>query len=319
MDTFHVQWHITDYCNLRCTHCYQDGYSRATQLPYLRLKALADNIFEFLRATGRRLTVNLTGGEPLLHPDWERLLAYLRESRLVKETGIITNGFFLSDEILVRLAGYRGLTLKISAEGFTEESYELFRGKGTFAKFAALTARLDRTPQRKTIMFTLCAHNVDQVPALFPFAREHGFDSFIVERFVPWGRGNAIRALVVDADGWRRTLTALAENCGFDRDISGLLPYTAFQVKCRKNRFELFGAPCVVGRDGMALMPDGTVYPCRRFPLAIGNLQTTPLKSIWDTSPVLAAAAQCPGCRAMAYALTGNYLAEDPLNDECGM
>ncbi|MDP2968527.1 MAG: hypothetical protein Q8P64_04890, partial [Deltaproteobacteria bacterium] len=27
-DTFHIQWHITNLCNLRCQHCYQDDFSR---------------------------------------------------------------------------------------------------------------------------------------------------------------------------------------------------------------------------------------------------------------------------------------------------
>jgi radical SAM protein with 4Fe4S-binding SPASM domain len=91
---------------------------------------------------------------------------------------------------------------------------------------------------------------------------------------------------------------------------------------------ELFGAPCIVGKDGIALMPDGTVYPCRRFPLKIGNLREEKLEDILATSDVTkklnnknylkgkcktCIIDSCFGCRALAYSVTGDFLAEDPL------
>jgi hypothetical protein len=35
---------------------------------------------------------------------------------------------------------------------------------------------------------------------------------------------------------------------------------------------EVSGAFCDLGPSSMALMPDGTVYPCRRVPIAVGKL-----------------------------------------------
>jgi AdoMet-dependent heme synthase len=89
----------------------------------------------------------------------------------------------------------------------------------------------------------------------------------------------------------------------------------------------LYGAECIVGKDGMALLPDGTVFPCRRLNIPIGNLLETPLDQLWQQSEVLenirtkkklqgkcgtCAILDCFGCRAMTYALTGDYLAADP-------
>ncbi|MCG2778337.1 MAG: SPASM domain-containing protein, partial [Desulfobacterales bacterium] len=78
----------------------------------------------------------------------------------------------------------------------------------------------------------------------------------------------------------------------------------------------------------LTIMHDGTIYPCRRLPTPIGNALTDSFFKVWYTSEVLWNVRNhnnikgkcadcelipvCRGCRAMAYALTGDYLAEDP-------
>ena len=74
-------------------------------------------------------------------------------------------------------------------------------------------------------------------------------------------------------------------------------------------------------------MPEGTVFPCRRFPVSLGNLLEQPLDQIWRKSEVLeqlrkkenlkgkcgtCEVEDCRGCRSLAFALTGDYLEEDP-------
>ena len=87
------------------------------------------------------------------------------------------------------------------------------------------------------------------------------------------------------------------------------------------------GAPCVLGEDGLCIMPDGTVFPCRRFPFSLGNLLEDPLKTVWERSEILTKMRkkenlkgrckscereECTGCRSLAYSLTGDYFGEDP-------
>src|SRR4030042_727185 len=74
-------------------------------------------------------------------------------------------------------------------------------------------------------------------------------------------------------------------------------------------------------------MPEGSVFPCRRFPVSVGNLLDKSLKRIWEESDVLAQLGKrenlkgkcekcefrdCRGCRSLALSLTGDYLEEDP-------
>jgi radical SAM protein with 4Fe4S-binding SPASM domain len=88
------------------------------------------------------------------------------------------------------------------------------------------------------------------------------------------------------------------------------------------------GGMCSIGIDSLTILPDGTVLPCRRLPIPIGNLTNDSIFKIWYTSDLLwkirnknnlkgkcnkcELIPRCSGCRAIAYAVTGDYLAEDP-------
>jgi radical SAM protein with 4Fe4S-binding SPASM domain len=90
---------------------------------------------------------------------------------------------------------------------------------------------------------------------------------------------------------------------------------------------------CAAGISGFTILPDGTVTPCRRLPISIGNVRKDALREIWATSPVLESLRNkhsykgkcgnchrwtfCRGCRAIAYAYSqskdeNDFLAEDP-------
>jgi AdoMet-dependent heme synthase len=84
---------------------------------------------------------------------------------------------------------------------------------------------------------------------------------------------------------------------------------------------------------GLTFLAEGTIVPCRRMPIPIGNLRTDSLREVWALSPVLEALRDrkqykgkcgsceqwdsCRGCRAIAYAYArsqgkDDFLGEDP-------
>jgi radical SAM protein with 4Fe4S-binding SPASM domain len=326
-NTFHIQWHITDFCNLRCRHCYQENFSPESNLSFEKLEKIFLNIYDFLRSEGKRLVIDITGGEAFLHPQWEKICSLVYNSDITEETGIITNGMPLISNF-GKLQKFPEMKMKISAEGLDKASYEFFRGIGNYEKFTAACESLGKSQFETTLMFTLLNENFDQVTGLFGFIKKFGFKKFVIERFIPWGIGSKMKHSVISADKWKKTVNILFDGCGMERDIFSVLAYRGFMIENTGRNFHLYGAPCVVGADGIAVMPDGTVFPCRRFPLSIGNLLTDSLGDIWNNSPVLnklrnrkflkgecgkCDIEDCLGCRALAYCLTGDYLASDPL------
>ena len=44
---------------------------------------------------------------------------------------------------------------------------------------------------------------------------------------------------------------------------------------------------CAAGVSGLTLLPDGTILPCRRLPVPLGNVRRDRLREVWSASPVL--------------------------------
>jgi MoaA/NifB/PqqE/SkfB family radical SAM enzyme len=94
-------------CNLACTYCNEfDDFSKpvATDLMLRRVDKLAE--------LGTSV-VTISGGEPLLHPDLDAIIARMRQRRVV--SGLITNGYLLTPDRIQRLnrAGLEWLQISI--------------------------------------------------------------------------------------------------------------------------------------------------------------------------------------------------------------
>jgi radical SAM protein with 4Fe4S-binding SPASM domain len=85
---------------------------------------------------------------------------------------------------------------------------------------------------------------------------------------------------------------------------------------------------CQAGIGQGCIGPEGEVMPCVMLPVVIGNIRDQPLQAIWNSSAVIQSLRErshlsgscgsctfrdkCGGCRGVAYAYTGDYLAADP-------
>jgi radical SAM protein with 4Fe4S-binding SPASM domain len=323
---FHIQWHLTDACNLRCRHCYQDGYSPVKELSPKNLQTILNNLEEFLNKKGRKLSVDLTGGEPLLFPSLWTLLDLIEPLSWVESVGIITNGILLTPKTIARLSSYSKVkTLKLSCEGTSRQSYEENRGKN-FLSFLKGIESCRGFQGEKFFLFTLYQENRNELSSLFSFTEKSGFNGFIVERFFPMGQGSFRGVHLLSQEEWRETGAFLMESANIPTDLSLIASYRGFLL--RKTRgWNIFGAPCIIAKDGCAIMPEGNVFPCRRFPYSLGSLLSTSMQTIWYHDLLRALrrrknlqgfchncpVKECKGCRALAFCLTSNPFAEDPL------
>jgi radical SAM protein with 4Fe4S-binding SPASM domain len=86
---------------------------------------------------------------------------------------------------------------------------------------------------------------------------------------------------------------------------------------------------CPAGTHYMGIRPNGDVTPCPYLPVFAGNLRRSPLADLWTSSELFTGIRRrnslggrcgecemnghCGGCRARAYGMTGDLMAEDPL------
>jgi radical SAM protein with 4Fe4S-binding SPASM domain len=328
-DPFHIQWHITNLCNLRCRHCYQEDFSTKYDLDGKRLREVSGNVFSTLKEWNQGACIHLTGGEPLLKPELFSLLDTLNQESMVEELGIITNGLLINPELLKKLSSYPKLRkIKVSLDGADPEVNDLIRPRGTFQQVVRNLSLIKKEESFEPIvMFTVMKKNYQNLPSLLSLCQDLGMEGVILERFIPWGRGREMMDEVLERNQWKRVVETLFTFSSLSVEEDGVFPYQAYQIRFNGDEVELQGAPCVLGRDGLCIMPGGTVYPCRRFPISVGNLLEKSLKEIWQKSELLeklrdknslkgkcgrCEVEDCSGCRSLALSLTGDYLEEDP-------
>ncbi len=326
VDKLYFQWHITDACNFRCRHCYQDDFTKDSELKLDGLIKVYKNIAS--SAAGKKMVINLTGGEPFLKEEFFDLLSFLDRQPKVEEFLIITNGSQIDDGLLRRLRPIRKLKgLKVSLDGATEMTNDTIRRRGSFKMVVEKINLIRRnTDLEIIIMLTAMRSNTYELPAFFQLCRELKVDGLIIERFIPLGQSRLLKSEVVDSQDWRRIISDICEYLELRLEDRDILPCRAFWLKFQDDGAELLKAECNLGKDAFAIMPNADVFPCRRFDLKIGNLLEDSLSDIIEDSKVLKEVVDksklkgkcaschldnCRGCRALAYAVTNDYLEED--------
>lgn len=332
MRPFGFQWHLTDRCNLRCAHCYQSRFDASSQLGLDELRLMADSIFTALST--RRISVNLTGGEPMLLPHLFDLIDHLGGFPNLDEITVITNGTRADDATVERLEACEHLgALKVSIESAEAEVNDSIRGEGNLERVSANIERFASTGKPVVLMVTLSRSNLGAVRSTIDWARDAGLAGVIFERFIPMGRGRSMAGQVLTAREWASAVLAICATTqagGLEEDdIGELLPYRALWIwTTTRAPFPVQGALCNLGDESMALMPDGTVYPCRRLPIPVGNILEDSVPSLLESLEryglqgmkprlrgLLCSSCEvetCMGCRALAFALTGDVLSDDP-------
>lgn len=294
-------------------------------MPFSKLKLISDNLISSSKLWNKGLKIALTGGEPLLKPELWALVDYLKSFNT--NLNLISNGTLVSKYISdIKHSGLK--EFYISLDGITKESNDSIRGKGSFKKAIEGIEALKSQSFSVVIMFTLLKRNLPEAMELFGFAKELGIDGYIIERFFPLGQGKKYLKEVVSGKELNSLYQHIFKQVGEIYVPSEMVKYRAIRVEF-DNKIQLYGAECIAGRDGLAILPDGTALPCRRFNLTVGNLLEKPLTEIFEKSEVLRKIVDkknfkgicnekkckipdCYGCRAMTLAISGDYLAPDP-------
>jgi AdoMet-dependent heme synthase len=332
---FFIQWHLTEQCNLRCAHCYQAG-TRKNELPFSVIRRVTREVKEVVEAwedaydLSLSLSYNITGGEPFLRAD---LFEVLNEIRIVRgEIYLLTNGTLVTPEKAKMLEAHGVHGVQVSIEG-PEEVHDRIRGRGNFGKALRGVEHLLQAGIVVTLNATLSRINGEHLADFVNLASKLGVQRLGFSRLVPAGRGAGLLTEMLDGDEVKR----LYEEA-FSADFPGLEIITGDPIASQMhddNGEDLGATPvggCAAGLSGLTFLPDGTITPCRRLPVPIGNIRSDSLREVWATSSVLnllrdrnayhgkcgqcARWANCRGCRAIAYAYALSKGKDDLLADD---
>jgi 7,8-dihydro-6-hydroxymethylpterin dimethyltransferase len=163
---------VTSSCNLRCPMCFAESGPGGKFLPFETYTRMVDRYVEL---EGVADVLQLSGGEPTLHPDLVRMVRYAYEQP-IQVVMINTNGVRLAKdhELLELLAPMRDrLEVYLQFDGFDEHTHSYLRGESLQdVKLAALDA-LAKHDLRCTLVCTVDGNtNLHEVGPVLRFGLE---------------------------------------------------------------------------------------------------------------------------------------------------
>lgn len=323
-----VSWNVTWRCDLRCAHCYLDAAARAGvgELSTQEGMAFIDDLARL--ASGAMLV--LSGGEPLTRRDLPRLAAHGAASGLAVVVG--TNGSLLDDGRARELAASGVLGIGLSLDSLDPSRHDRFRGvPGSWWRAVRALEAAQRAGLAVQIQTTVTRENDTELAAIADWAAARGVQILSVFFLVCTGR--AQRMSDIAPERYEELLRWIASTGGRWRGMTlraRCAPHVrrvAAQLDPDHPLLAEDAGACLAGRAYARVTPDGDVTPCPYMPLAVGNVRDRPFSEIWRTAPLFAAlrstplagrcgecefVSLCRGCRARAYATTGDVLGEDP-------
>jgi len=320
-----VAWELTRNCNLSCVHCRASAASGPYEgeLSTEECKRIIDDILSFSQPT-----VILTGGEPLLRPDIFEIIEYgnNRGLRMV----IALNGTLLDEAAAKRLKASGIKRVSLSLDGKDRQGHDNFRGvDGSFEAVTRAAQILDQADLPFQINTTVTTLNVYDLDAIYRLAKSLEAVAWHVFLLVPVGRGTGLKGKELSAAAYERVLHLLR-----DMEKKNELE---MKVTCAPHYYRIVkedgGTPkstgCLAGKSFMFISHRGIAQPCGYLEANSGDVRRDGVRSVWGGSEVFRrlrdlASYQgkcgacryiriCGGCRARAYAATGNYLEEEPL------
>ena len=267
----HVFLELTDRCNQVCRHCYRDSRPDAgTFAPTeLVLQAVED------LAQHGTLVCEITGGEPTIHPDFERIVAACAHH--FELISIISNGVLVDGNLASLLSDLRSDTMilvSITLNSHDASFHDSFVGRvGSPAAACEAIALLSSANILVRATMNVVPENLSHLEKTAELALDLGAEAFAPAFVMPFGRASSIdwsNVSVEAIERYERTYARLKKK--YPLNIV-TLPETAFDVIEAPN--------CGAGSRSIVVSPLGDIRPCVTIPpdIRLGNIFLEPLET----------------------------------------
>jgi radical SAM protein len=335
---FLVIWEVTRACDLACVHC------RASADPARHPRELTTEegfrLLETIKSFGDPIMI-FTGGDPLKRPDLFQLLEKsvalgLRTTVSPSPTPLLTPE---------AIAGFKRVgvaRISISVDGWDAASHDGFRAvPGSFDRAILALEEAQRIGLSTQINTTVSRHNYRHLEEIADIVDRVGADMWDVFFLVPTGRGASQAEL--NAAEFEEVFGMMYERSKRTRAViktTEAMHYRRYLAQRRKAEGAASGkghpgenplnrmAGINSGRGFVFVSRTGEIYPSGFLPISSGNVRRQSLVGVYRNAALFRVLRDstclkgkcglchyrnlCGGSRSRAYALTGDYLAEEP-------
>ncbi len=345
---FTIAWEITRACAFACRHCRAEAQPKRDPLELSTDEAF--QLIKQIKEFGDPILV-LTGGDPMMRRDLFEILEYaiaqgLRTSLAPTTTRLVT------PSALARIKELGVSRLAVSIDGPSADAHDSFRGfAGSFAIATRIARQALEQGLTLQVNTTVSRFNISLLDEMTDLVSRLGAVQWSLFFLVPTGRASAADMITPEEhERVFHWLYEVTQRAPFDIKSTAAPAYRRVVMQIERGKRSRGGTrhPIAVAgagyryQDGLArpakgvndgkgfcfISHTGDVCPSGFLPLVAGNVRRRPIVDLYRESPLFCALRDadalrgkcgrcgfrevCGGSRARAYALTGDYLAEDP-------
>jgi radical SAM protein with 4Fe4S-binding SPASM domain len=274
---------LTHRCNLDCLHCGSDCQASSTDpdLPRDDLLRVLGEIAE--KYDPHKITVVLSGGEPLCYPRVFDLGAELH--RLGFPWGMVTNGWAWDEAAFARARAAHMASVTVSLDGLEAEHDWLRNRPGSWQRATATIRRLaaDRFVQVMDAITCVNQRSFDTLDDIYQLVGELGLTRWRLFTISPIGRATQRPELFLSPAQYRALMArilAWRERGGLQVDLSE----SGYLGPCLENRVRGHDYFCSAGIRVGGVMVNGDILACpnidRRF--RQGNIHRDSFVDVWE-------------------------------------
>lgn len=279
----YIFFELTNECNLACLHCGSDCIKDST-IPNLPSEVILE-VLKGIKSkyNSHKITVVLSGGEPLSYPGVFKLGKRITE--LEFPWGMVTNGYAWNSKRLKEAKEASMQSVTISLDGL-EEAHNWLRGKHDAFKRAVNTIRmLVKNPFYQIMDVITCINkrNINTIDEIYELIKKLGVKRWRLFSISPIGRAVKYPELFLNRDEFKLLFRKIAE---YKKKNEIIVNYSEsdyfgaeFENKIRDHYYF-----CRAGINIAGIMVNGDMLACpnidRRFKQ--GNIYTDSFIDVWE-------------------------------------
>ena len=249
---------LTESCNLKCPLCYSSSGPGGRHFSYDECVSAIERL---ITTEGRPEVLQLSGGEPTIHPEFEKILAYAC-SRPIDIVMINTNGVRLAHDpsLIERLAEFRTrIEVYLQFDGLCDETYVALRGEPLTQTKLKAVELLGKAGIRTILVTTLQTDiNDDQIGAIVKFGLERPWITGVSFQPATYSGRTELPASLERRITYPDVIRAIAEQTDGIFKTDDFLPLPCAHPNCHQLTYAYRSA--------------GQVVPLLRFINALDNL-----------------------------------------------
>jgi radical SAM protein with 4Fe4S-binding SPASM domain len=309
-------WEVSLSCNFHCRHCGSNCERKQYQddLTTEEIKKVFREISEDYDV--KKITIAVTGGEPLLRKDVFEVMGYARS--LGFHWGMVTNGWSITPEVVEKMKESGMETIVVSIDGL-KETHDRFRDMpGSFDRAANGVKSLAQAKFLKDLQITTSVHRqcFGELEEMYKLFSTLGITSWRVMNVDPIGRAEIDKEILLTSEELKKLLSFIKEKrkkCPFKISYScdQFLGFD-YDDSVRDQPFY-----CGTGINIGSILQNGDIFVCPNVPrlpeLIQGNIKKDRFSDVWENKfelfrdPKRTACEKCLQCSDWEYCLGGSF------------